>query len=100
MKKLQNTVQKYISKLFNKEVEQNGATTSMNHADQLIKRYTKSELADLYKKPVYSLMRWIKNDEDLYSELKATGYRTYQKEFKKEQVRIIFRHLGEPDYPQ
>ena len=64
-----------------------------------IKRYTKSELADLYRKPVYSLMRWIKKDEELFEELLATGYNTYQKEFKKEQVQIIFKHLGEPDFP-
>lgn len=99
MRKLQLNVRNYIDKLFKKDDPIKEQMKPNSSENPYVRRYTKSELAHLYKKPVYSLMRWIKQDEELFEELKATGYKTHQKEFKKEQVRIIFYHLGEPDFP-
>lgn len=101
MKILQKAVQKLIEKLSPRDNHPIQLFTE-NHLpinENLVKRYTKSELAALYKRPTNTLMRWINKDTDLKEELSASGYNRYQKEFKKEQVRIIFKHLGEPDYP-
>ena len=100
MKIFQNTVQKLIRKLSARDKPVLLFTENeISVNEDLVKRYTKSELATLYKRPVNTLMRWINKDSDLKEELIANGYNRYQKEFKKQQVRIIFRHLGEPDLP-
>lgn len=101
MNVFRKAVQKLIGKLSIKVkpiFEQEVPVFSIN--EDLVKRYTKSELAALYKRPVNTLMRWINRDDELMQALAQTGYNRFQKEFKKEQVRIIFRHLGEPDYPK
>lgn len=100
-----NVFRKAVQKLIGKSskrvkplLEQDESFFSIN--ENLVKRYTKSELAALYNRPVNTLMRWIYKDDELMQALAQTGYDRFQKEFKKEQVRIIFRHLGEPDYPK
>ena len=42
------------------------------------------------------LRRWIKYCEPLTRELLANGYKPSQRILTPHQVRIIFRHLGEP----
>ena len=97
----QKAVQKFIGKSSAKDKPVSTEPMGMFPInEELVKRYTKSELAVLYKRPVNTLMRWINADNELLQELYQTGYKRFQKEFKKEQVRIIFRHLGEPDYPK
>lgn len=94
-------MRKLIGKLFRKVKliqEHNEPGFPIN--ENLVKRYTKSELASLYNRPVNTLMRWINKDYELTEALRQTGYNRFQKEFKKEQVRIIFKHLGEPDCPK
>ena len=101
MKLLQKIVQNFTDKSYKKDkLDIENIPYSFPVNEKLIKRYTKSELALLYNRPVNTLMRWINTDEDLIQELKRTGYNRFQKELKKEQVRIIFKHLGEPDCPQ
>lgn len=98
---LQRAVQKLIgisSKKVNPPETQNDTSFLIN--ESLVKRYTKSELASLYNRQVSTLMRWIYQDDELTEALHQTGYKRFQKEFKKEQVRIIFKHLGEPDSPK
>ena len=99
MKRLQITVQRFIKRLFKKDKLIKFEPDFFGERyENHVKRYTKSELASLYQRPVNTLMRWIHGDIDLMCELKTNGYNKYQKEFKKEQVRIIFKHLGEPDF--
>ena len=99
MKKYQTLVQRFIGKLSKgDEISEPKPNPLALKFEKYIKRYTKSELAALYNRPVNTLMRWINSDEELICELKSSGYHKYQKEFKREQVRIIFRHLGEPDF--
>lgn len=100
-----NILQKVVRKLIGKSLikiksaqEQNDFGFPVN--ENLVKRYTKSELAALYNRPVSTLMRWINKDIELTEALNQTGYNRFQKEFKKEQVRLIFMHLGEPDCPK
>jgi len=95
MKTLQNTVQKFMKEFFHKK---NSEKNMINTVEP--KRYTKSQLAALYNRPVKTLMRWIHDDKELMEELKELGYNHYQKEFKKEQIRIIFDYIGEPDCPK
>jgi len=61
-----------------------------------VKRYTKSELAMLYKRTVPTLMNWINDNPELIEALSRLGYKKSQKEFRKEHVRLIFTYLGEP----
>lgn len=68
--------------------------------EKYVRRYTKSEMAAIYNRSVNTLIRWINADQDLLRELNAFKYNKWQKEFKKEQVRIIFKHLGEPDFKE
>jgi|GEM_PF-3267978 len=93
MKKFQNTVQRLICKLSAKDSD---SKHNFPVNENLVKRYTKSELARLYNRPLNTVMRWIHSDEELMQELHKSGYKKSQKELKKEQVRIIFEYLGEP----
>jgi len=59
-----------------------------------IRKYTKSELAELYKISTKTLATWVKKacEEDL----KRIGYIKTQKYYSSTQVRIIIKHLGTP----
>lgn len=63
---------------------------------------SKGELALLYMPkatvPVARayLSSWIKHNEALKNELKATGYSPNAKLLTPKQIKIIFHHLGEP----
>ena len=67
-----------------------------------IHSYSKQELAMLYfpdsdpRTATCHLMRWIKRNQPLQQELKATGYYTHSKYFTTRQVCAIFDYLGEP----
>lgn len=45
---------------------------------------------------VNRLMQWIGYNRDLTDALLATGYNKLQKQFTREQVRLIYDYLGEP----
>lgn len=64
--------------------------------DTPIKRYSKSDLAFMYKRNIQTFMKWIRNNKALFCELKKKGYQSSQKDFSKEQVLLIFAYLGEP----
>ena len=70
MKTLQNTVQKFTKGFFHKKNNEKNMTNTVEP-----KRYTKSQLAALYNRPVKTLMRWIHSDKELMEELKELGYR-------------------------
>ena len=73
---------------------------NMEHTE--IKRYTKKELALLYfpnSSPATArrhLIRWIMRNSKLMEELYAANYNLYDQYLTKEQVEIIFRHIGPP----
>lgn len=100
MKLLLKAVQRFTKRFSQKDNSMSYEIPDRPLNEKYIKRYSKAELAQLYKRPVITLMRWIHNDEDLMQELMKEGYKKSQKALKKEQIRIIFKHLGEPDYPQ
>ena len=66
--------------------------------------YTKFQLALQYfpesidrpETAVHRLRTWIRRNRDLSEELTLAGSRTYDKEYTKKQVDIIFKYLGEP----
>lgn len=100
-----NIFQKAVQRLTKRLSKNNNSSTinsvlPCNINEKYVKRYTKSEMAILYNRSYSTFIRRVYGDEELMHELNATGYQKKQKEFKKEQVRIIFKHLGEPDYPQ
>ena len=76
-----------------------GANTiaTVMDSDNRITRCTKSKLAEMYDRSVDTIMRKVHRDQELMKELKAARYNKWQKELTKEQVRIIYRYLGEPD---
>ena len=109
MIKLQNTVQRYIRKLFKRDrariinlypyrniLSQKELQEIAKRSKIPIERYTKSELARMYKRTVQTFMKWVRDNKLLMQELKRTGYKSSLKEFTKEQVLLIFAYLGEP----
>jgi hypothetical protein len=103
MKKLLNTVQEFIKKLFKRDNPVRYQHVSFpievkpdSYFETPIKRYTKSELAGLYNRKVETLMSWINDNPELIGALKALSYKKSHKEFRKEHVRLIFTYLGEP----
>ena len=84
MKILQNTVRKLIKRFSGKDKNVDFEVPDRPMNEKYIKRYSKSELAQLYKRPVITLMRWIHNDEDLMKELLTHGYKKSLKALKKE----------------
>ena len=63
---------------------------------------TKKELAmaycpDIdYTAALKKLNQWIRNNTELSARLAATGYIPTQRRFTPQQVRLLFRYLGEP----
>lgn len=63
---------------------------------------SKSELALQYlpdlapHSAVNRFMAWVKFNKALFAALLATGYRTTQKQFTRQQVQLIYDYLGEP----
>ena len=63
---------------------------------------TKKELAMAYRPDVHhtaalkNLNPWIHSNPDLAARLAATGYIPTQRRFTPQQVRLLFRYLGEP----
>lgn len=103
MKKLLNTVQRLIRRLFRRDnllkiqfVNRPVEVKPDSYFETPVKRYTKSELARLYNRKVETLMSWINDNPELIQSLKASGYKKSHKEFRKEHVRLIFTYLGEP----
>lgn len=64
--------------------------------------YSKSELARAYapeigdRSALNRLSRWMHRNEELYSALLQTGYRSTQQIFTCKQVKLIFQYLGRP----
>jgi len=71
-------------------------TLNLQIDDSEIKSYTKQELTQMYKISPFTLRKWINSRPDLMSELEKTGYQITNKLFSPLQVRIIFKHLGDP----
>jgi len=61
-----------------------------------IKTYSKTQLADMYKVDVRTLVSWINRDKNLKKELEFMGYRPKQRYFNPKQVNKIFTHFGRP----
>ena len=67
-----------------------------------MRMYGKGELASLYMPNVTIpvarnyLSAWIRNNPKLKEELEEAGYTTHAKLFTPKQIRIIFKHIGEP----
>ena len=65
---------------------------------------TKKELAMAYSPDIdytaalKKLNQWIRNNTELSARLAATGYIPTQRRFTPQQVRLLFRYLGEPFY--
>ena len=59
-----------------------------------IKRYTKSEFADLYSISVRTMTNWI--NKCCIDELKAIGYKKSQHHYSPKQVKIIVKHIEHP----
>ncbi len=62
----------------------------------VVKIYSKTELANLYERPVRTVMNWINGHKELMSDLENTGYRPTQKHFTIPQVKLIFQYLEAP----
>lgn len=71
----------------------------------IIRCYDKYELARLYfpdlsdDAAVDKLRRWIRKCRPLMEEMEAGDFRLKMKMFTGREVRLITRHLGEPDIP-
>lgn len=71
-----------------------------------VRCYEKTTLANLYfpqVKPetaVKHLHRWICRCTALLNEMQADDYHPRSKMFSAREVRLIVRHLGEPDLPE
>lgn len=67
-----------------------------------LRSYTKGELARLYspratrESAIRMLNRYLHRCRGLLDELARLGYRADDRRFTRQQVAVIFRHLGEP----
>ena len=67
-----------------------------------IKSYGKSELAMMYRPGLTkdsawrTLKNWIRRNRTIGRELKRLGYKSHDRLFTAEMVRVIVRELGEP----
>lgn len=68
-----------------------------------VRPYAKCELAAMYfpaspndAAAVANLRNLIKRNPELQEALRKASYRTYDKSFTAEQVRILVRYIGEP----
>ena len=63
---------------------------------------SKSELSMMYlagfapHSAVNRFMLWLEKNADLMSELIHLGYRKTQKQFNRDQIKVIFQYLDEP----
>ncbi len=71
--------------------------------DFRVRSYAKRELARMYfpdspndEAAVTNLRNLIKRNDSLQDDLRRASYRTYDKSFTREQVRILVSYIGEP----
>lgn len=75
----------------------------MNETRFVIRCYKKNELARLYfptlteNAAVDKLRRWIRKCRPLMEEIETTDFRPKMKMYTGREVRLIVRHLGEPE---
>jgi len=62
-----------------------------------IQRYTKTQLALMYEVHYNTLRNWICENYELLDKLAKIDYQHTRKFFRKCEVKLIFRHLGEPN---
>ena len=77
-------------------LSKSGTTEIPAIKDFKARRIHKSELAGLYDLTVDGLRKKMLKKRLLIEELESIGYETRQKEFTKQQVQLIIKHLGEP----
>lgn len=68
----------------------------------VMRRYFKSELALLYnpgsepRTALQALYRWMQRIPRLQAELEEVGYNKFGHQFRRQEVEIIVKYLGEP----
>jgi len=66
------------------------------------KTYSHKEIASVYfpelspQSASRRLSYWIDRDEELFTQLKRTGYLKRQRFFTPRQIELLFEHLGKP----
>lgn len=77
--------------------------TTMEEPKFTIRCYNKVDLATIYFKTltpnvaVAKLRRWMRNCSDLMDEIDSGDFHPKSKMYTAREVRLIVRHLGEPD---